>query len=190
MRVSYGGSGALARQITYGAPADLFLSANADWMDVVQNAGHITKDDRIDLLTNKLVIVGSSDAEPISLKGWRPDGRIAVGFVSAVPAGQYAKSALENLGLWGKIMPHLVEVENVRAALALVERRELPFAVVYASDAVGVPSVKVLHEFAAQSHPKIIYPLGLLTERGRPVFEALQSQPARAVFQRTGFEVF
>jgi len=124
MRLSYGGSGALARQITQGAPAGIFLSANPAWMDAV--APRIIAGTRHDLLGNALVLVGHAAAPPVKITAWQPEGRIATGFIEAVPAGQYAHEAFTTMGLWPAIKPHIVEVENVRAALALVTRGELP----------------------------------------------------------------
>ncbi len=163
MRLSYAGSGVLARQILQGAPADVYLSANDQWMDVVEDAGLLIDGQRQNLLGNRLVLIGPPDAAAVGMADWRPDGRIAMGFVRAVPAGQYGKAAFEALGLWHQIRPHVVEVENVRAALALVQRGELPYAVVYASDAYGQDDVKILYTFLAELHPQITYPLGVLT---------------------------
>ena len=187
MRLSYGGSGALARQITQGAPAELFLSADPAWMDAV--APHILPDTRRDLLGNALVLVGTPDAPPVDITSWQPNARIAMGFVDAVPAGQYAREAFETLGLWDAVQPYIVEVENVRAALALVARKELPYAVVYASDAMAEPSVKPLHHFATDTHSPIRYPLALLNENARPAYDALLSAQAAEVFAQSGFKV-
>jgi molybdate transport system substrate-binding protein len=187
MRLSYGGSGALARQITQGAPADLFLSANPAWMDVV--TPRIIAGTRHDLLGNALVLVGHASAPPIQITQWPPATRIALGFIEAVPAGQYAREAFTTLGLWDAVQPHIVEVENVRAALALVTRGELPYAVTYASDAQAEPSVKTLHRFAPGTHSPIRYPLALLSETARPTYDALLSPQAAAIFTEAGFKV-
>lgn len=187
MRLSYGGSGALARQITQGAPAGIFLSANPAWMDAV--APRIIAGTRRDLLGNALVLVGHAAAPPVQITAWQPEGRIATGFTEAVPAGQYAREAFTTMGLWPAIKPHIVEVENVRAALALVTRGELPYAVVYASDAQAEPSLKILHRFAPETHSPIRYPLALLDEAARPAYDALRSPQAAAIFAQTGLEV-
>jgi len=187
MRLSYGGSGALARQITQGAPAGIFLSANPAWMDVV--APRIIAGTRRDLLGNALVLVGHASAPPIQITQWQPKTRIALGFVEAVPAGQYAREAFTTLGLWDAVQPHIVEVENVRAALALVTRKELPYAVTYASDAQAEPSVKILHHFAPETHSPIRYPIALFSEAARPTYDALQSPKAAAIFAEAGLRV-
>lgn len=189
MRLSYGGSGALARQITQGAPADLFISANPAWMDVVESAGRVVPKTRRDLLSNALVLVANAQAPAVDLANWQPQGRIAIGFVEAVPAGQYAREALTNMGLWDAVQPHIVEVENVRAALALVTRGELPYAVTYASDAQAEPSVKILHRFAPDTHSPIRYPMALLNKTARPAYDALQTPQAAAIFAEAGLEV-
>ena len=187
MRLSYGGSGALARQITQGAPADIFLSANPAWMDAI--TPRLIPNTRRDLLGNALVLVGPAQATAIDLQNWQPDGRIATGFTKAVPAGQYAREAFTTLGLWDDIQPHIVEVENVRAALAMVTRGELPYAVTYASDAQAEPSVKILHRFAPETHSPIRYPLALINETARPTYDTLQSPQAAAIFAASGFEL-
>ena len=187
MRLSYGGSGALARQITQGAPADLFLSANPAWMDVVE--AQTLPGTRRDLLGNALVLVANASAPPVDIATWQPRSRIAMGFVEAVPAGQYAREAFEALGLWDTVQPHIVEVENVRAALALVARGELPYAVVYASDALAEPSVRTLHQFAPETHSPIRYPMALLSEKARPAYDALLGPQAAKIFADTGFRV-
>lgn len=188
MRLSYGGSGALARQIIRGAPADLFLSAHTEWMEAVQRAG-VAKGDAIDLLGNQLVLIGSSLSDPVDLTSWEPEGRIAMGFVNAVPAGQYGKAAFQSLGIWDRVQNQVVEVENVRAALALVARRELPYAVVYASDAQAQDGITVLATFPTETHPQITYPMAFLNDAGQAAFAALRSNEARAIFAAHGFEV-
>ncbi|MEM7471975.1 MAG: molybdate ABC transporter substrate-binding protein [Pseudomonadota bacterium] len=185
LRVSYGGSGALARQIIAGAPADLFLSANPVWMDAVENALPIPA--RRDLLGNDLVLVGASGAPSVALDGWQPGGGLAMGFTRSVPAGQYGKAAFEALGIWDAVRPHVVEVESVSAALALVARGAVPFGVVYATDALAEPRVDVLARFSPSWHSEIRYPLALLHEPSRPVFDALTGSAAKSIFRDAGF---
>lgn len=189
--VSYGSSAALARQILQGAPADIFISANRQWMDAVGEDGLLLS--RIDLLSNSLVLVAPEDgAVPLTPDGLRDalgGGRLAVGFTNSVPAGIYAKASLEHLGLWVNLQPHLAETDNVRAALALVARGETPLGIVYASDAMAEPRVHVVAEFDAQSHPLIVYPAGLIDETGSGFFSYLQRGPAMTVFAMSGFEI-
>lgn len=187
MRLSYGGSAALARQVMQGAPADVFLSANPEWMDAV--ALRAIAGTRRDLLGNALVVVGAPDAAPFDLTDWPAEGRIAMGFVEAVPAGQYGMAALKSAGVWNDLRPRVVETDSVRAALALVARGELPFGIVYATDAAATPAVKVLHRFAPDLHPPIRYPIALFDEAGRGAYAALTSPAAAAIFAGAGFEV-
>ena len=184
MRLAYGGSGALARQIQQGAPADIFISANAQWMDAVEP--HVLPDTRRDLLGNSLVIVGGQGAAPLDLSQ-APKGRIAMGFVGAVPAGQYGKAAFEKLGLWDQLQ--IVETDNVRAALVLAARGEVPYAVTYATDAQADPRVKILHHFAPDLHPPITYPMAALSPAYPHTLEALTSPEAAQIFEAAGFRV-
>lgn len=186
MRLSYGGSGALARQIQRGAPADVFLSANPVWMGAV--AAQVRPDATYALLTNDLVVVASVDA-PLWDLSRLPEGRIAMGFVDAVPAGQYGKAAFEALGLWNALRPLVVETENVRAALALAARGEVAFAVTYLTDALAEPRVKLAYRFAPELHPPVLYPVAALSARGVAVVDALRGQRAAALFRDAGFGV-
>ncbi|EPX86935.1 molybdate ABC transporter substrate-binding protein [Salipiger mucosus] len=196
--VSFAGSSALARQIERGAPADVFLSANTAWMDRLEESGAIAPGTRIDLLSNRIVLIGA-DAEgapvaldsPDALAGRLGDGRLAMALVDAVPAGIYGKAALESLGLWDRIAPQVAQADNVRAALALVASGAAPLGVVYATDAVAEPRVGVLATFPEDSHPPIVYP-GAATASGdsaaaRAFLDYLQGPQARAVFERQGF---
>ena len=202
VRVSYAASPALARQIAQGAPADVFVSADLDWMDVLQGKGLLDAGTRTDLLGNRLVLVApaASDATPLALRrgqDLRPllgrRGRIALGMVDSVPAGKYAKAAFESLGMWSALEPRVAGVENVRAALMLVARGEAPLGVVYASDAKAEPRVRVLATFPAASHPEIVYPAARVAASRHPHAAAfiawLQQPPARAIFARHGFVV-
>ena len=159
VRLSYAGSSALARQIEAGAPADVFVSANVDWMDELGERGLTEPGSRRDLLSNRLVLVGPAGAAPLALEpgldlaALLDGGRLAMALVDAVPAGLYGREALRSLGLWGAVEPRVAQAENVRAALALVARGEAPLGVVYASDARAEPRVAVVATFPEGSHP-------------------------------------
>lgn len=193
--ISYAGSSQLARQIEEGAPADLFLSASADWMDSVDAAGLIEEGTRKDLLGNTLVLVGF-DAGPVAL----PDlpaalngGKLAMALVDSVPAGVYGKQALTSLGLWDQLAPSVAQADNVRAALALVATGEAPFGIVYASDAVAERGVAVAATFPEDSHDPITYPAAMIATSDKPAARAfldhLSSAPAAEVFTAQGFAV-
>jgi molybdate transport system substrate-binding protein len=196
--ISYAGSNALAKQIIAGAPADIYVSAAANWMDEVGKAGLVAK--RTDLLGNTLVLVahGTGAAsvnigQGLDLKYLLGDGKLAMGMVDAVPAGQYGKASLESLGLWSFVEGSVVQTENVRAALALVVSGEAAYGIVYDSDAVGEPGVTVVGTFPEASHPPIIYPAALLTGAADAAdtafFEALSDEAADAKFAAQGFAV-
>jgi len=192
------GSSAIARQIEAGAPADLVILANPDWMDVLEAAGEIDSDSRADLLSNRLVLIGGwqeRDAldlsDPDALLERLGRGRFALALTEAVPAGIYARAALETLGLWDTIAPRLVEADNVRAAMALVSLRAAQLGIVYATDAEAEPRVAVLAEIPADSHPPIVYPAALRmggdAEAGAALIDFLNSPVSRAVFASHGF---
>ncbi|MFV0386253.1 molybdate ABC transporter substrate-binding protein [Paracoccus sp. (in: a-proteobacteria)] len=198
--VSYAGSGNLARQIIQGAPADLFVSANTQWMDEVEKAGLLADDARADLLGNTLVLIAhGKDAAPVEigtgtdLAGILNGGKLAMALVDSVPAGQYGKAALENLGLWDGVATDVAQADNVRAALALVSTGEAPFGIVYATDAVADDNVTVVGAFPAASYPPIIYPAALLAESAdqgdRDFYDALFQEPAAQAFAAQGFTV-
>lgn len=202
VRTAYAGSSALARQIEQGAPADVFISADQDWMDWLQQRRLIDARSRHDLLGNTLVLVAParSNAQPLRLsKGTdlRPllgrNGRIALALTSSVPAGKYAKAAFESLGMWTALQSRTAEADNVRAALLLVSRGEAPLGVVYASDAKADPGVRVLATFPAGTHPKIVYPVARIASSRNPHAAAfvhwLQSADADAIFRKHGFSV-
>lgn len=200
IRVSYAASPALAKQIEAGAPADLFISADVDWMDYLTNKDLIDPNYRKDLLTNKLVLIASNLEVPpfeineaIDFKTLLRADRLAVASVDTVPAGKYAKAAFENLGLWESVNNKLAPADNVRAALLLVSRGEAPYGVVYSSDAASDKNVKVVAEFPPTSHPKIIYPVaivkGATSQKTIAYFEYLNSELARASFEAEGFEL-
>lgn len=196
--ISYAGSNALAKQIIEGAPADVFVSAAVNWMDEVGKAGLVVA--RKDLLGNTLVLVAHGagpapvDIGPrFDLKGLLGDGKLAMGMVESVPAGQYGKASLESLGVWRAVEGSVAQSENVRAALALVVSGEAPYGIVYASDVVGEPGVTVVGTFPEDSHKPIIYPAALLTGAAdaadRAFFQALSADAADAKFAEQGFAV-
>lgn len=199
VRVSYAASPALARQIAHGAPADVFVSADRDWMDHLQSRRLLRPGTRRDLLGNTLLLVAPRDARlpavslarPDSLPRALGDGRLALAFTASVPAGKYARAALESLGIWTPLRPRVVESENVRAALLLVARGEARMGIVYASDARAEPRVRVLAVFPPRSHPPIVYPVAVTAGARHPRaadFAAwLRTPPARAIFERHGF---
>ena len=195
--ISYAGSNALARQIIEGAPADLFISANVEWLDQVDQEGLV--DSRTDLLGNKLVLIGHGDAEPVQLSA-RTDltamlggGKLAMAMVDSVPAGQYGKAALETLGLWDDVQADVAQSDNVRAALMLVSTGEAPLGIVYATDAAAGDNVTIIGEFPEDTYPPITYPAALLAQAedqaDRDFFEALGGDAAADIFARHGFSI-
>lgn len=196
--LSFAASSALARQIVAGAPADLFVSADMPWMDAVEKAGRIVPGSRAVLLGNRLVLVaaaGNPRTVPLDQAG--PllaaigGGRLAMADPDAVPAGIYGKAALQKIGAWDRIAPKLVRAENVRAALALVERGAVPFGIVYATDARASTAVRVAGMFPAGSHPPILYPVARLSQGRSADAEAfrrfLLSPAGKAIFASFGF---
>lgn len=194
LTMSLAGSSALARQIEHGAPADVFLSANVGWMDHLGALGLLEPGTRRDLLGNSLVLIGQG--APLENLADLPDrlgeGRLAMALVQAVPAGIYGQEALQSLGLWEEVLPQVAQVDNVRAALALVALGEAPLGIVYATDAQAEPDVSVLAEFPAISHAPIVYPSARIAGSGAAAadfLDYLQSDAARAVFEAQGFRV-
>jgi molybdate transport system substrate-binding protein len=199
--VSYAASSALARQIEQGAPADIFFSADLDWMDYLQQRKLIEAETRTNLLGNTLVLIAPAGSVPsfqiakgVDLGAFIADGRLAVGDVSSVPAGKYAKQALQALGMWAGVEGKLAPTDSVRSALALVTRGEAAAGIVYATDAKIEPKVKVLGSFPAETHDPIIYPVALVassTNADAPVFLGyLRSPVATRVFDAFGFTVW
>lgn len=196
-RLSFAASSALARQIEGGAPADLFVSADAEWMDRLDRAGLLRPGSRADLLGNELVLIAPASAAPAAAA--RPPaglaalsaGLVAMADPEAVPAGRYARAALEHLGLWAAVAPRVVPAENVRAALALVERGEVPLGIVYATDARASSRVVAIHRFPPASHPPIRYPVAILAAARHPDAAGLRaflaSPQAARIFARHGF---
>ncbi len=195
---SYAGSSSLARQIERGAPASVFISADLAWMDYLESRGLIEPGTRHDLLGNRLVLIapaatGSSARieRGMPLARWLgPRGRLAIGQPDRVPAGKYAKATLEALGIWNDVRHRLAPTENVRLALALVARGEAPLGIVYATDALAEPSVRVVGRFDPSLHPPIVYPVALVKGAGaaaRAFAAFLRQEPARRAFRKYGF---
>ncbi|MBA2587928.1 MAG: molybdate ABC transporter substrate-binding protein [Alphaproteobacteria bacterium] len=195
--LSFGASSTLARQIDQGAQADIFMSADTDWMDFLQKGGHIAEGTRKDLLGNQLVLIAASDSKTapnivphFDLAGTLGNGRLALADPASVPAGKYAKAALTSLGVWDSIASKVAPAENVRVALEYVARGEAPFGVVYATDAKVAPSVRIVGTFPENSHAPIVYPVAL-TRTASPAAKQfltfLSGASARTIFQRAGF---
>jgi molybdate transport system substrate-binding protein len=196
--VSYAASSALARQIEQGAPADIFVSADAEWMDYAIAKNTINAPSRVNLLGNAIVLIAPKESKidyvtigpGFDLATLAGDGRIATGDVSAVPVGKYAKAALQKLGAWQAAAPKFAFAENVRAALLLVSRGEAVLGIVYSTDAKVDPGVKIVGSFPADSHPAIIYPVAA-TMAAKPdaagYLAFLRSSAAKAIFEKYGF---
>lgn len=195
VRISVGGSGGIARQVAQGAPADVVMLANSNWMDWLERGGHIRTQTRRAPIGNQLVLVGPPGAPPLAevsaaalMARLGPAGRIAMGDHRAVPAGQYAQDWLQARGLWTQLQPRLAETENVRAALALVARGEVPLAFVYASDLVTLPDVaSPVWTIPPDQQPVIRYELAAVTPAGDTLAAYLAGDVARAAFLRLGF---
>jgi molybdate transport system substrate-binding protein len=200
LRISYGGSLALARQIIAGAPADIFASADEESMNEAAKGGAIKPQSRFDLLGNRLVVIAQKQSS-IDTLALTPEaftqaigsGPLATGEIDTVPVGRYAKAALQNLGLWSVVEPHLAMTDNVRAALVFVARGEAPLGVVYATDAAADPSVKIVATFPDSSHAPILYPFALTAstrnDAAARFLAWLRSPAGRAAFERQGFRV-
>ncbi|BDH46619.1 molybdate ABC transporter substrate-binding protein [Salmonella enterica subsp. enterica serovar Choleraesuis] len=196
---SFASSSTLARQIEAGAPADLFISADQKWMDYAADKKAIDTQTRKTLLGNSLVVVAPKASEINNLTidkdtNWTSllkGGRLAVGDPAHVPAGIYAQQALTSLGSWASVEPHLAPAEDVRGALALVERGEAPLGIVYGSDAVASKGVKVVGVFPEGSHPKVEYPMAVVKGHNSAAVTAfsqyLQGPKAAVIFKQYGF---
>lgn len=196
--LSFAASSALARQVIAGAPADLFLSADEPWMDTVAKAGLLRAGTRTTLLGNRLVLIAPlrsrirlTPAPGFPLAKALGGGRLAMADPDAVPAGRYAKAALTHLGVWSGVAARVAPAENVRAALALVERGAAPLGIVYATDARASKAVRIVGIFPSASHPPIRYPVAVLNasrHKDAAAFRAfLLSKQGRAIFARHGF---
>lgn len=199
-KVSYAASNALARQLEQGAPADLFLSADLDWMDYAASKTLIRPETRVTLLANRIALIAPSDstatvalAPGVDLSAALAGGKLAMGNVDSVPAGKYGKAALERLGGWDKVKGQVAQADNVRAALLLVSRGEAPLGIVYMTDAAADPKVKVLATFPEDSHPPILYPVAVTRDSTHPDAQGfltyLRGAGPKAAFEKQGFTV-
>jgi molybdate transport system substrate-binding protein len=196
--VAYGGSNALARQIEAGAPADLFVSADLDWMDYLEQRGLLASGSRVNLLRNDLVLIEPATGRTtlrigpnFALAAALGTQKLALANPDSVPAGKYGKAALAALGVWSAVERRVVRTENVRAALALVARGEAAFGIVYKTDALADKAVRIVDAFPEATHAPIVYPAALLAPAKSPnaklLLDFLRSATARAVWQRYGF---
>jgi molybdate transport system substrate-binding protein len=198
--ISYDASSALARQLEAGAPADIFISADLDWMNWAEQHKLIRTGTRETLLGNALVLIAPADSKAAfkiapgaNLAAALGDSRLAVGEVSSVPAGKYAKEALEKLGMWAGVANKLAPGNDVRAALNFVARGEVRFGIVYATDAHAEPKVRIVDTFPESSHPPILYPAAITVESRNadavPFLAFLRSPGAVRNFNAQGFTV-
>lgn len=196
--ISYESSAKLAKQIQEGAPADIFISASKQWMDALADSNLIKPESRKDILGNTLILVGTTGAAPVEIKpgfdlaGLVGDGKLSMATVDSVPAGQYGKEALVNLGVWDAVEPKVAQSDNVRAALSLVATGEAPYGIVYASDAVAEDKVTVVATFPDDSHKPIIYPAAIMATakpEAQAFLDDLSTDAAAAIFDAQGFIV-
>jgi molybdate transport system substrate-binding protein len=197
--VSYAASSALAKQIEQGAPADVFISADTDWMDYATSKKTINESSRVNLLGNSIVLIAPKDSKVdnvnigpgFDLAKLAGDGRIATGDVKSVPAGKYGKAALEKLGSWQAAEPKFAMAVDVRAALTLVARGEAVLGIVYSTDAKAEPGVKIIGTFPADSHPAIVYPVAATTTakpEASDYLAFLRSTAAKTILEKYGFK--
>jgi molybdate transport system substrate-binding protein len=195
---TYGSTATLAKQIAEAAPADIFISADLAWMDDVAKKNLIKPESRKNLVGNTLVLVAASGTDlkielekDSNLATSLGDEKLAVGDVKSVPAGKYAKAALESLGLWSSVEANLVMQENVRSALALVARGEAKLGIVYGSDAVAESKVQVVANFPEASHKPIVYPAAVIAASTNPDAQGfltfLFSEEVQLIFKANGF---
>jgi molybdate transport system substrate-binding protein len=196
--VSYGASNALAKQIESAAPADMFISADLDWMDYIDQRRLVAPGTRYNLLRNSLVLIAPAKSAVtlkigpnFALAAALGSEKLAMANPDSVPAGKYGKGALESLGVWSGIEKQVARAENVRAALALVSRGEAPLGIVYRTDALADKGVRIVDVFPPESHPPIVYPAAVLASSrsaaAKPLLEYLRSPPARPTWERYGF---
>jgi molybdate transport system substrate-binding protein len=197
VKLSFAASSVLARQIEAGGKADVFVSADQEWMDYLQSRGLIEKPTRRDLVGNRLVLIAPSDSK-IELKiapgfplvAALGGGRLATGDPDTVPVGRYARSALISLGIWDVIQGRLVRADNVRSAMMFVARGEVPLGIAYATDALVDPKVRIVDTFPANTHAPIIYPAAVVNGgriEASPFVEFLGSTGARDTWMKYGF---
>jgi molybdate transport system substrate-binding protein len=196
--ISYAASSALAKQVESGAPADIFISADLDWMDYLDRRHLLKAGTRVNLLRNQIVLIAPADSKASIAIGPKfplaqalGGGRLAMADPDSVPAGKYGKAALEKLEVWPSVADRIARGENVRTALNYVSRGEAPFGIVYRTDAAADRKVRIVGAFPADSHPAIIYPAALLTGGKSPsaekFFAFLKSPEAAAIFRKHGF---
>lgn len=198
VKTSFAASSVLAKQIEAGAPAEVFFSADLEWMDYLQQRGFLLPGSRRDALGNRLVLIAPADskvrltvAPHFDLAGALGTGRLAMGEPTSVPAGVYGRAALEKLGVWSQVASRVAPAENVRAALAFVARGETPLGIVYRTDALAEKRVRIVDLFPQDSHPPIRYPIALLTHSGPEAARLVQfisSARGREIFSRHGFQ--
>lgn len=191
LSLSFGGSGTMARQVAAGAPADLVILANTDWMDWLVDQGLVASDATQAIAGNTLVLIGPSGtpptADPLTLPVQLGTARLAMGQRDAVPAGIYARQWLQAAGLWDRLQAQLAETDNVRAALALVARADAPLGIVYASDAAAEPRVDVVYAIPTDTHDPISYPAAALSPAGAAFLAHLMSPATQSRFAAHGF---
>jgi molybdate transport system substrate-binding protein len=199
-KISYAASSVLAKQIESGAPADMFISADLDWMNYLEQRHLIQPATRRNLLGNRLVLVAPADSDVhveikpgFDLAALLRGGHLAMADTDSVPAGKYGKAALEKLGVWSAVQSAVAPAESVRAALLFVSRREAPLGIVYATDAAADPRVKIVGVFPEDTHLPIIYPAALTANSKNPsaarLFDFLGSPAAKSIFEKQGFTV-
>jgi molybdate transport system substrate-binding protein len=199
VKSSLAASSVLAKQIEGGAPADVFFSADREWMDYLEQRKLLKPGSRHDVVGNRLVLIAPADSK-VEVKIGKgvdfgpalgPQGKLATGDPDSVPVGKYAQAALTKLGAWDKVSGRIVRAENVRAALAFVARGEAPLGIVYKTDALAEKKVRIVAEFPTDTHPPITYPIALTTHSGpaaQQFVEFVRSKPASEVFRKYGFE--
>jgi molybdate transport system substrate-binding protein len=198
--ISYAASNNLIKQIEQGAPADIFISADLDWMDYGQQKNLIKSETRTNLLGNRIVLIAPKDStvrikveKGLDLAAALNGGRLAMGSVDAVPAGKYGKAALEKLGAWDGVKDSIAQAESVRAALLLVSRGETPLGIVYQTDAASEPGVRIVGAFPEDTHPPIVYPAAMTKDSNNAIaadfLKYIRSPAAKPAFERQGFTV-
>jgi len=197
VKISYAASSVLARQIEAGGRADMFISADQEWMDYLQSRNLVDKPTRRNLVGNRLVLIAPSDsalrltiAPGFDLSGALGKRRLATGDPDTVPVGRYARSALVALGVWDEVQDRLVRADNVRSAMMFVSRGEVPLGIVYATDARVDSHVRIVDTFPENSHPPITYPGAILkgaSSEAIAFLDYLTSPAARDTWRRFGF---
>lgn len=185
--LSYAGSGLIARQVSQGAPADVVVLAHPIWMDWLTEKDLLIAGTRTDVAANTLVVIAPAPSPDQDLNQILKTNRIAMGQRDAVPAGIYAKQWLETTGLWTDIEANVIETDNVRLALALVARGDVPVGITYRSDALSDPRVRIIHDIDPTTHSPIRYPAAAITDEGRAFMMVLTSPHAQGIFRSHGF---